>query len=94
MQHMIQFSDTIRILVEVFDDYKVEGSFDPNAASDLDYYGYRDTQFDVVDVFELTDVVGYLAIHRDLLPDFLREHEGLIVLAVQDHLDEANAEAA
>lgn len=38
----------VKLNVRVTDDFTVKGSFDPNAACPEEYFGYRETEFEVL----------------------------------------------
>lgn len=43
----IKYLGTVLTIVNV-DDYNIKGTFNPNAESDIEFFGYRETSFDIV----------------------------------------------
>lgn len=85
---------SLELLVNVISDYYVEGSFSPDAPSDFDYYGYRETEFEVVKIVTHADdgssaVMDEIS-HEQYVDRFIYEIE----LFVQDTLDELAADEA
>ena len=80
--------DTHYVHVEVTEDYKVVGSFDPNAPSDLDYFGYRDTEFEVKAVVAKENNAAQLPMDEEWGLIWADERIDSITLKVQDALDE------
>lgn len=77
--------------VVVIDDYKIKGSFDPNSPSDTDFYGYRETVFDVTSTYNEALVAGYslyLPNSKEVTDEFAKYFDNEITLIVQNALDE------
>lgn len=96
MELVIDLTPTTRVTVRDIEDYHVKPTFDPNAACDTEYYGYRETTFKVVEVEYLTTM--YDTGVKMWLPDdnssqyeldFLASYfDDKLTLLVQDKLDE------
>lgn len=80
-----------RYHVTVISDYHIEGSFDPEAPSDLDYYGYRDTEIEVERVEELYHMNGkpqmWIALLDYESEPHIESNIDKITLLVQDAID-------
>lgn len=86
----LKYSDVTTLLIEDIEDYNVKGTFDPQAASDIEFYGYRETTFKIVDGSRNSIFGGSWPIHEEEL-DYYRNHcDDEITLMVQDYLDEQN----
>jgi len=83
-QHYDLNVNGVIVTVDLEDDYRVEGSFDPDAPSDLDYYGYRDTVFTIVRA-KFPDIE--LTVDGEQAYDSLRDKIDYITLTLQDTLD-------
>lgn len=73
--------------VLVLDDYNIEGSFDPDAASDIDYYGYRETCWEIIEA-QGHDSLGSWVMNQYELNTLMKIHEGAMTLIIQNKLDE------
>lgn len=88
----IEFSPYTRFSVENISDYHVKGSFDPSASCDTEFYGCRETSFDIT-VVEGTDAtLEWWPFNEVELDYFKTTYEDKIVLLVQDAIDKANGE--
>lgn len=81
------------VYVEVTSDYNVVGNFDPNASSDLEYYGYRETEFEVTAVVNEVDNIARLPLSEEAQDFFCDENIDMLTLKVQDALDEVKGAA-
>jgi hypothetical protein len=79
--------------VRVNDDYKVPATFDHDSPSDLDYFGYRETDFTVVAAWQHGDDRNYPhKMSESEIAQFVERECDLLELIVQDKLDELNGE--
>ncbi|AXF53064.1 MAG: hypothetical protein [Caudoviricetes sp.] len=86
MTTMIVHFNDMRLHIVDIDDYSIEGSFDPDAACDLEYYGFRDTSFTVETIDEpFFDV--YLPLTDEERDQIVAANEDKILLLVQDQID-------
>jgi hypothetical protein len=86
----IKYSETIRINVVDIDDYNINGSFNPNAASDIEFYGYRETTFKVESA-EVKTATGWWPMHEDEVR-YISELNDSVTLLVQNEIDKQNGE--
>ncbi len=88
----------IRYNVTVTNDYHIKGSFDPDAPSDLDYYGYRDTELEVTSVSVMWHTGDKAYMWVPMLDDEVDAHVesniDKITLLVQDAIDIMEEDAA
>lgn len=89
----LKLSEHTRFSVEVTDDYNVKGSFDPNAASDLEFFGYRETHWNIISAVG-KDSLGWWPMLDAEVEIMVNRHEDKITLIVQDALDELEADNA
>lgn len=92
----LKFSKNVRFDVEVISDYKIEGTFNPNAACDTEYYGYRETDFKLTNVESLVDRVGYelwLPDTQEVVDDFYEYFYHKLTLIIQNAIDDKQGEA-
>lgn len=89
----IWFSKYTRFDVNVIEDYHVKGTFAPDAPSDIDYFGYRDTDFYVVKAFGV-DAVGEYEMNEHEIEQFVKNNEHAILLKVQDTIDKMEKDNA
>lgn len=88
----LQLTENVRFDVEDVDDYIVEGSFDPNAACDIDYFGCRETSF-VITSFEEKNSSGHWWLSHNQTHKYLEyKYEDLIVQIVQKEIDRLKEE--
>lgn len=83
----LTFSANKKFNVEDVEDYNIVGSFDPNAASDIEFYGYRETTFKVTSV--LVQIVEGLWV-EDLFEsahNFALDNNDQLTLIVQNYID-------
>lgn len=88
----IVFSQHTRFSVENVSDYHVKGSFDPNASCDTEFFGYRETSFDITTVEGTDSTLKWWPFNEVELDYFKKTYEDKIVLLVQDAIDKANGE--
>lgn len=83
--------DGYMFTVKVEDDYHVKGSFDPDAACDLDYYGYRETELTYLTVHERFEVSGEImwgaVLDGETQDSLINRYSNQIELEVQYLLD-------
>lgn len=82
----IVFSKYTTFDVFVIEDYNIKGTFHPDAASDIEYYGYRDTDFYIVKAWG-TDAVGSYEMTEDEIQNLIDNNKDKILLMVQDEID-------
>jgi len=85
------FSEYTRFNVSDVEDYNVKGTFDPNAACDTEYFGYRETTFRVSSA-EGKDSIGWWPMSEEEIHFLLRHNEDKITLIVQNEIDKQNGE--
>lgn len=84
----LTYSKQIRFDVSNVEDYNIVGSFDPNATSDIEYYGYRETTFKVDGVETKDKLTGYYwPINDDEVRYFSEKHNDQLTLIVQNYID-------
>ena len=84
--HGLTFSEYTRFDVTEVEDYSIEGSFDPRASCDTEFYGYRETNFNVSSA-QGKDSIGWWVFDADELQYFVDQHWSKITLIVQDEID-------
>lgn len=85
---IVQFNN-MRLHITDIDDYNIKGSFDPDAACDLEYYGFRDTSFTVETIDELFCDV-YMPLTDEERDHIVAQNEDKILLLVQDQIDKGD----
>lgn len=92
----LQFSKHTRFSVENVVDYHVKGTFDPNAVCDTEYYGYRETTFDLTGVSNKVQSIGYELwlpeTDKEYLDDFSKHFDNNLTLIVQNAIDDKQGE--
>lgn len=88
----IRFLKHYTVYVEVTEDYHVKGSFDPNAACDIDYFGVRDTEFEVIEVIDHRRNRAKLPMHEEERNYWVEQNYNRLLLAVQDELDKVDVD--
>lgn len=86
----LKFSEDIRFSVENIVDYHIKGSFDPRAECDTEFYGYRETTFDVIGVYVKDN--GIWVSCKDAIEHFEKEFDSRATLIVQDAIDDKQGE--
>lgn len=87
----LKFSEYTRFNVTDIEDYHVKGSFNPNAVCDTEFYGYRETTFNVHSA-EGKDSIGWWSFDEDELRYFVSKNDGAITLIVQNEIDKQKGE--
>lgn len=87
----LKFSEYTRFNVTDIEDYHVKGSFNPNAVCDTEFYGYRETTFNVHSA-EGKDSIGWWLFDEDELRYFKENNNDAITLIVHDAIDKQNGE--
>lgn len=82
----VVFSPYTKFDVIVVSDYNIEGSFSPNAPSDHDYYGYRETEFTVTRAIGITADEEF-EFDQDELNYFIENNSEKIEVIVQNLID-------
>lgn len=91
----LRFSEGIRFHVKDVEDYNIKGTFDPNAASDIEFYGYRETTFQVSGVDSLVRDISYelwVPDNEGTVAEFANYFDDKLTLIVQDAIDKQNGE--
>ena len=84
----LEFSKNIRFDVEDVEDYHIVGTFDPNAACDTEFFGYRETTFNVVNVETYHWNLGrWWPDDEETTKEFIKHFDDRITLIVQDAID-------
>jgi hypothetical protein len=85
----LKYSDTTTLGIEDIEDYNIKGTFDPNAESDIEFYGFRETTFTIAYGYRTDGFDDYKwPIHEEEL-DYYRNHcDTEVTLLLQDYLDE------
>lgn len=85
----LNFSKNIRFDVEDVEDYHIVGTFDPNAACDTEFFGYRETTFNVVNVESRYEEGSelWLPDTEDTVKEFKNYFDDRLTLIVQDAID-------
>lgn len=91
--HNLKFSDNTRFSVVDIDDYNIKGTFDPNAESDIEFFGYRETTFTIVSVesFYLSDNRWWPQTEESQ-KEFSTYYDDQITLIVQNAIDDKQGE--
>lgn len=90
----LKFSDNIRFSVEDVVDYNIVGTFDPEAVCDTEFFGYRETNFNVVSV-ESRHSEGsklWLPDSEDTVTEFKNYFDDRLTLIVQNAIDDKQGE--
>lgn len=83
----LEYLPRIRFDVANVDDYNIVGTFDPNASCDTEYFGYRETTFDVVAVhFLKSDGTWRLGFEHER-ESFIKHCDSRATLIVQNKID-------
>ena len=91
----LKFSDNIRFSVEDVVDYNIIGTFDPNAVCDTEFFGYRETTFNVVSVESRVSNLSYelwLPDTEDTVKEFKNYYYDRLTLIVQNAIDDKQGE--
>ena len=87
----IVFSRYTRFSVNVIDDFNIKGSFNPDAACDIEYFGFRDTDFVVTSAVGI-DAVGEYDMTQEEIQQFVDNNYNALLLLVQDKIDKLGEE--
>ncbi len=91
----LKFSKYTRFSVSDVDDYNIKGTFDPNAACDTEFFGYRETTFNIICVESKVQDVGYelwLPEPEESVSEFVKYFDNNLTLIVQNEIDRLNGE--
>lgn len=90
----LKFSDNIRFSVEDVVDYNIIGTFDPDAVCDTEFFGYRETTFNVVTVESRYDNGSdlWLPDTEDTVKEFKHYYDDRLTLIVQNAIDDKQGE--
>lgn len=83
----LTFSEYTKFDVTDVEDYNINGSFNPNAVSDIEFYGYRETTFRVSSAKTKNSRGEWWPVHEDELRYFAEKNDDAITLIVQDAID-------
>ena len=72
----------VTLNVVVTDDFTVKGSFDPNASCPEEYFGYRETEFEVLSASDNTS-----RLFEDVVDVFISAYGLEVEAAIQEQLD-------
>lgn len=89
--HGLPFSDKVRVNICDIEDYFVKGSFSPNAACDIEYYGCRETNF-TVESAEVKTSTGWWPMLDDEVRELARYNDSALTLLVQNAIDDKQGE--
>lgn len=87
----LKFSEYTRFSVSDIEDYHVKGTFNPNAVCDTEFYGYRETTFNIHSA-EGKDGIGWSNLDEDELRYFVSKNDSALTLIVQNEIDRINGE--
>lgn len=89
----LKYREDIRFSVEDVEDYNIPATFDHDAACDIEYYGYRETTFNVssVEVYD-QEIKLWLPILEDEKKVFVNHKDSELILIVQNSLDDKQGE--
>jgi hypothetical protein len=90
--YRLKFSEIARFDVEDVDDYNINGTFNPNASSDVEFYGFRETTFKVTSVENRTITGKWVPFNDDEVKFFANYYDDTLTLIVQDAIDKQNGE--
>lgn len=82
MEITTTLNNGVTLTIDLIDDYTIKGSFNPNASCDLEYYGYRETDYTVISATYLD--VELTEEEYSVLVNYER---GLVTLAIQNEID-------
>lgn len=75
------------LTIENVDDYHIKGTYDPNAACDIEFFGYRETSFDIVAGSFTHDGIT-IQLDEQQLDYYRKDCNDSITYIVQGYLDE------
>lgn len=84
-------AQNVRLNIVDITDYHVKGSFCPNAACDIEFYGCRETTF-VVESAETKTSTGWWPMHDDEVRSLAENFDSDITLLVQNAIDDKQGE--
>ena len=88
MKHYTVHAGCISWNVRVTSDVNSPGTlFAHEAASDLDYYGYRETEYDIVSAQMHLGLYGECELNREEIDSLSRAHSLMITELVQKEID-------
>lgn len=83
----LEYLPRIKFDVANVDDYNIVGTFDPNASCDTEYFGHRETTFDVKAVYFLKSDGTWRLGFEDELASFIKYCDARATLIVQNKID-------
>lgn len=83
----LKYSENIRLNIVDIDDYHIKGSFNPNAESDIEFYGYRETTY-VVQSGEAKTTTGWWPLLEDEVRYIAENNDSDLTLLVQNAIDD------
>ena len=87
----LKFGDDIRFDVEDVEDYNINGTFNPNAACDTEFFGYRETTFKVTQIESFYGGKWWPE-HEVVIEQFMKYFDDRMTLIVQDAIDDKQGE--
>lgn len=83
----LEYLPTIKFDVANVDDYNIVGTFHPDAACDTEYFGYRETTFDVVRLFYKNSYGEWIERQKEEVEYFANLCDSRITYIVQNKID-------
>lgn len=87
----LPYSETVRLNIVDIVDYNIKGSFRPDAVCDTEYYGYRETTYNV-DSAEVKTSTGWWPMLDDEVRYLAQNNDSDITLLVQNAIDDKQGE--
>lgn len=89
----LKYSDTTRFSVSDINDYNIKATYDPSSVCDTEFYGYRETTFELTSL-EFYDNKTNLWYPYDTTVKFYfaMNNDDDLTLIVQDAIDKQNGE--
>lgn len=75
------------LVVDNVDDYHVKGTYDPTASCDIEFFGHRETSFDIVEGWWLLND-SKIKLDEEQLDYYRNNCDNQITYFVQEYLDE------
>lgn len=87
----LKFNKDIRFDVSDIDDYDVKGTFEPDAACDTEFFGYRETSFKITQIESFYDGKWW---HEPeaIIEQFEKYFDDRMTLIVQNAIDDKQGE--
>lgn len=89
----LKFSHDVRFDLEDIEDYNIKGTFDPNASCDTEFFGYRETTFNISNVeFFDQELKVWWSYSPETIDEFKIYYDDKLTLIVQDAIDDKQGE--